>query len=196
MKRALLILILTIAMLAGCTNAGTIEHVISPETPGALEDAQSITAMSVECSGIIYGIMDKKYGMFGEKEINGIPSLSPPLEIKNAPEDTVSFAVYMFDPDAGNFIHWLAANIKDNVIPEDFSAEAGDKAVQGRNGFRFAGYGGPTPPDKDHNYQIKVYALDSELELKEGFRKAELTKALEGHVLAEAAVNGIYKIRY
>jgi Raf kinase inhibitor-like YbhB/YbcL family protein len=60
------------------------------------------------------------------------------------------------------------------------------------NDFHTVGYGGPTPP-KDHTYRIIVYALDAPLDLQSGFTKEDFTRALEGHVLAEATFSGLYK---
>jgi Raf kinase inhibitor-like YbhB/YbcL family protein len=64
--------------------------------------------------------------------------------------------------------------------------------VQGNNDFGKIGYGGPTPPDKPHTYVITVYALDSLVNLENGFTKEEFEEAIKGHILAEASMEGIY----
>ena len=57
------------------------------------------------------------------------------------------------------------------------------------------GFGGCAPPDKAHNYTIKVYALDKELNLKRGFYLNEHIAAMEGHILDKAVLNGMYKTK-
>jgi Raf kinase inhibitor-like YbhB/YbcL family protein len=145
--------------------------------------------MAAQSSGIKDGVIDAKYGH---------SLLSLPIEITGAPEGTVCFALYMDDPDAVpvcgyRFVHWMAVNIKDSALPEDFSRQAGDKAVHGKNDMGDLGYGGPAPPDKDHTYEITVYALDSELTLSEGFSKDDFSAAVEGHTLAKVTLSGLYK---
>ena len=151
------------------------------------------TVMSLQSAGIENGILDPKYGMHGDKKVNGVPVLSPPLEIRDAPEGAKCFAVMMDDPDARGFVHWMAVNIKEHNIPEDFSRTVGSGAVQGRNDFGTVGYGGPTPPDKDHTYSIRIYALDSTIDLQPGFSKDEFQEALKGHILASAELKAVYK---
>lgn len=164
---------------------------VSPQTDTADQ-------MTVASSGIIDGLIDPAYGANGNEKTKGIPVLSLPLQITGAPDGTVCYAIYMDDPDARplcgyNWVHWMAVNIHDSSIPEDFSRTAQDIAVQGKNDNGTIGYAGPTPPDKDHTYVITVYALDAELTLSEGFSKADFTKTIQGHVLATATLEGVYK---
>ena len=66
--------------------------------------------------------------------------------------------------------------------------------IQGLSGFRRAGYRGPAPPaGKPHHYTFTVYALDAELPLVEGLNKADLLKAMEGHVIGQGALVAIYE---
>lgn len=188
MKSALAITACILLLLSGC-SAGLGGRTAT----GTPADASGETDMTVTSSGIINGFIEPKYGMYGDKKQDGIPVLSIPLTIENVPQGAISFAILMEDPDAGNFVHWMAVNVKEREIPEDFSENAGDKAVKGTNDFGKTGYGGPMPPNRDHTYQITVYALDSTLELKEGFTKKEFDTALKGHVLATASIKGIYK---
>ena len=64
---------------------------------------------------------------------------------------------------------------------------------QGKNDFGKIGYGGPCPPSGTHRYLFKIYAVDSELPLKAAATKADLLKAMEGHVVAEGQLMGKYK---
>jgi Raf kinase inhibitor-like YbhB/YbcL family protein len=60
--------------------------------------------------------------------------------------------------------------------------------------FKRPGYGGPCPPPgKPHRYFFKLYALDKMLDLKEGAKKKDVEKAMEGHILAQGQLMGTYK---
>jgi Raf kinase inhibitor-like YbhB/YbcL family protein len=67
------------------------------------------------------------------------------------------------------------------------------KAEQGRNDFRKTGYGGPCPPPgKPHRYFFKLYALDAPLAVKAGATKADVERAMRGHILGTAQLVGTY----
>ena len=53
-------------------------------------------------------------------------------------------------------------------------------------------YGGPCPPSGTHRYFFKVYALDTELNLDESATKADVEKAMKGHILAKGEFIGLY----
>jgi len=122
--------------------------------------------------------------------------VNPLLEIKNAPPEVKSFALIMDDPDApmGTWVHWLLWNIEPRTqyISEDTVPA---NAVQGTNSFGRQKYGGPCPPkgSKPHRYMFKVYALDAMLDLPAGATKADLEKAMEGHILAQTVLTGLYQ---
>ncbi len=163
----------------------------------ALELVRGEAEMTLNSSGIIEGEILPQYGMFGEQMKDGIPSLSLPLRVDFAPAGTVSFAIRMADPDsmpiAGyEWVHWMAVNFENLDLPENASTEWAEQMIQGRNDFGTVGYGGPTPPDKPHTYLITVYALDAMLDLQNGFTKKAFDAALEGHILAEASITGVY----
>lgn len=63
---------------------------------------------------------------------------------------------------------------------------------QGTNDSRKIGYDGPCPPSGTHHYYFKIYALDSELPLKAGATKADLAKAMEGHIVVQGQLMGTY----
>lgn len=122
--------------------------------------------------------------------------ISPPLEWTNIPPDTKSFALISDDPDApmGTWVHWVVFNLP----PETVSLPQGIQhlpagAMEGINDFRRIGYGGPCPPGGVHRYYFKLYALDTMLTLRSGAAKAELLKAMQGHVLAEATIMARYR---
>ncbi len=125
--------------------------------------------------------------------------VSPPLAWDNVPEGTRSFALICDDPDApmGTWVHWVLFNLPADArsLPEAVPTEKElpGGARQGTNDFRKIGYGGPCPPPgKPHRYFFKLYALDTTLDLPAGSTKAQVVKAMEGHVLAEGQLMGKY----
>lgn len=124
--------------------------------------------------------------------------VSPPLTWSGVPEGTKSLAVVCDDPDApaGTWVHWVIYNLPsdagglgENVPPRETLP---DGARQGKNDFRKIGYNGPCPPGGTHRYFFKVYALDRLLDLPAGATKAQLVRAMEGHVLAQGSLMGTY----
>lgn len=125
--------------------------------------------------------------------------ISPPLTWLNIPKGTKSLALICDDPDAPlmTWVHWLIYGIPSEKrelsedIPKKKILEGGGK--QGKSGFGRIGYSGPCPPaGRPHRYYFRLYALDTELEIKPGIKKKKLLKAMEGHVLAQAELMGKY----
>lgn len=120
-------------------------------------------------------------------------NISPALTFANVPANTVSFAILVDDPDAplGIFNHWVAWNIPGRV--REFK-EGETPPRNGRNDFAALGYRGPCPPrGAKHRYFFKVYALDTTLRLESGSVKSQLEAAMEGHILAEGELIGLYQ---
>jgi Raf kinase inhibitor-like YbhB/YbcL family protein len=122
--------------------------------------------------------------------------VNPLLEIRDVPADAKSLALIVDDPDATRgttWVHWLLWNIdpRTQYISED-SVPFG--AILGKTDFGYLRYGGPCPPrgSKPHRYMFKLYALDKMLDLPEGSTKADLERAMAGHILAEASLVGLY----
>jgi len=126
--------------------------------------------------------------------------ISPPLDWSEPPEGTQSFVLIMDDPDApgGTFTHWVIFNIPSNSrgLPEAVPAEdqLSDGTLQGKNDFGRIGYGGPSPPPGPaHRYKFTLYALDQSLDLTAGASKKQVLDAIEGHILAQGELTGIYQ---
>jgi Raf kinase inhibitor-like YbhB/YbcL family protein len=124
--------------------------------------------------------------------------ISPPLSWKDAPAGTKSFALISDDPDApvGTWVHWVmwnipaaAASLKEGI---DKSSSLSDGTKQGISDFKRPGYGGPCPPGGTHRYFFKLYALDTTLDLPENTTKAQLEKAMKGHILGQTQIIGTY----
>lgn len=118
-------------------------------------------------------------------------NINPPLSIADIPEGTQTLALINDDPDApmGTWDHWVLFNIE----PVKKIAENTAPGTQGKNSWGRHEYGGPCPPSGTHRYFFKLYALDSLLELPEGATKHEVEEAMEGHILAQAELIGLYK---
>jgi len=119
--------------------------------------------------------------------------VSPPLSWTGVPQEVASLALIVDDPDApsGTFVHWVLFNLSADL---KLLAE-GDSGggIQGTMGSRKQGYGGPCPPrSSEHRYFFKLYALDTTLDLESGATKAELEKAMQGHILARGQLVGTY----
>ncbi len=128
---------------------------------------------------------------------------SPPLEWSGVPDTAMSLALIVDDADAPDpaapkvrWVHWVLYNIPPSAtgLAEAVSATtlpAGSR--EGKNDWERTGYGGPCPPIGQHRYFHKLYALDAVLpELKQP-TKAELLKAMEGHILAKAVYVGLFR---
>lgn len=123
--------------------------------------------------------------------------LSPEIQLPQPPAGTRSFAIVMDDPDASGFVHWLAYNLPAGTreIAEGASnrAELPHGAAEGMNSLDKIGYFGPCPPGtKPHHYVLRLYALDTDLDLPPGATKKQLAAAVKGHVLAEGQMTGHY----
>jgi len=127
-------------------------------------------------------------------------NISPELSWTGAPSQTKSFALIMHDPDApiaGGYTHWIVYNIPATVnhiaekAPNQDHLPGG--GLQGKNDSGTYGYTGPCPPSGTHRYYFRLFALDVELPPAAGKSKADLEKAMEGHVLAQAELMGKYQ---
>jgi len=120
---------------------------------------------------------------------------SPPLAIADVPGGAQSLALVVDDPDApgGTWDHWVVWNIPPATAAIAEGAEP--TGVAGKNDFDVLGYRGPCPPSGTHRYVFKLYALDTMLPLKQGSRKRDLEKAMQGHILAQATLVGTYAKR-
>ena len=128
---------------------------------------------------------------------------APPLKWSGVPEGTRSLVLIMDDPDAPDpkaprmtYVHWVLYNLPPDSggLPEGVTSKtlpAG--TLEGLNDWKRTGYGGPCPPIGRHRYFHKLYALDVVLKDLKQPTKAQLLKAMEGHVLARAEIVGTYK---
>jgi Raf kinase inhibitor-like YbhB/YbcL family protein len=129
--------------------------------------------------------------------------ISPALNWSGLPDRTRSLALIVDDPDAPDpnapkrvWVHWVLYNIPPSAtgLPEAVSATALPAGVrQGKNDWDRTGYGGPCPPIGRHRYFHKLYALDTVLPDLKQPTKADLLRAMEGHVLEVVELVGTYE---
>lgn len=123
--------------------------------------------------------------------------INPALDISEVPEEAKSLALIVDDPDVPErvrkdrlWVHWVVYNIDPKTVK--IAENAPPFAKFGKNSDQQKEYMGPCPPDGEHRYFFKLYALDTLLELPEGATKEELLHAMEGHILAKAELMGRY----
>ena len=126
-------------------------------------------------------------------------NINPPLEFSDVPAGAKSLVLLMDDPDVpkslradGMWDHWVLFNIQPSVhhIGE---AETHLPGILGKNTSGKNRYEGACPPDREHRYFFKLYALDKMLDLSTGAAKKEVLAAMRGHILAESELMGRYE---
>ncbi len=125
-------------------------------------------------------------------------NINPPLEFVEVPEEAVSLVLIMDDPDVPVQVredrmwnHWIKFNIPPTTRGVAENSEPAGVAGIGTSGN--LKYHGPCPPDTEHRYFFKLYALDTELDLPEGATKKEVEKAMTNHIIAQAQLIGLYE---
>ncbi|MFD4433768.1 YbhB/YbcL family Raf kinase inhibitor-like protein [Nocardia sp. NPDC058497] len=166
----------------------------------ALPQVPSFTVTSADITDGQPLANDQVSGVFGA----GGKDISPQLSWSGFPEDTQSFAVTVYDPDAptaSGFWHWAVANIPASVTSLDAGAgsEGGTLpagAVTLRNDGGFPGFVGAAPPQGHgpHRYFVVVHAVDvPELEVGPDAAPAYLGFNLFFHTLGRATLIGTYE---
>ncbi len=125
--------------------------------------------------------------------------ISPEFSWTEIPAGTKSLALILHDPDApkaGGFTHWVIYDIDPSLKQIDENTPKRETAsgigVQGKNDGGKIGYIGPCPPSGGHRYIARLFALDTELNLKPGASHQEVESAMHGHILETAALMGTY----
>ena len=125
---------------------------------------------------------------------------SPHLAWSDPPPETESLAITGFDPDAptgSGWWHWLAFNLPADLraLAENASADGmPGGAVQARNDYGLAGYGGPCPPEGDppHRYVFTLWALDGPIELGPEANGAQVGFNVRQKAVGKAVTVGRY----
>ena len=124
-------------------------------------------------------------------------NVSPQLSISGVPENSKSLVLIMDDPDAVKpagkvWDHWIVFNIPPETkeIPEAQEPQG----IHGKGTSGNLNYRGPCPPDAEHKYFFKLYALDTNFDLPQGSEKKEVEEAMKSHIIEQTQLIGRYEI--
>ena len=165
-----------------------VSYIMDTDQP-AVKNGFKVVSSAFEPGGLI----PQKYTCDGD-------NINPPLSIRNIPEGTQSLALIMDDPDIPEsikasrgitvFDHWAVYSIPREVYEIEEGKSPGADAL---NGAGKTGYTGPCPPDREHRYFFKVFALDTPaLNFIKQPTRAELEAAMQGHVVGTTELMGRY----
>lgn len=124
-------------------------------------------------------------------------NISPNLGWKNAPLNTVSFAIVLSNPSSpgGVFYNWIVYNIpaqttqlldgEENLPPDAIIAENSYGDIKK--------YAGPCPSDANPSeYVFEIYALDKQFDIAEDLDPEEVIAKFETHTLSKAQLTVTY----
>jgi Raf kinase inhibitor-like YbhB/YbcL family protein len=185
------------------TTKRGISEEVTPEAPDVFQPEKGGPQMKLESTAF------RNQSPIPRDHTEDGRDVSPPLKWSDPPAGTKEFAIICDDPDAPSprrpapepWVHWVIYGIPADVrelpagIPAKEKLDTPRGAVQGKNSWGTVGYRGPAPPRGSgrHRYVFTLYALDTSLGLAPGATKAQLLKAMEGHVLATAQWIGTYE---
>src|SRR5499425_2366443 len=132
---------------------------------------------------------------------------SPAMTWANAPAGTQSFVLNMHDMDvvrnktSDDQAHWVVWNIPATAAGFPEGVPKGSQLADGSYQISATGsmYRGPGaaangPP---HHYMFELFALDTKLDVKptaDAFEtRANVMKAMQGHILGKAVYGGLFK---
>jgi Raf kinase inhibitor-like YbhB/YbcL family protein len=204
--KKILIISIVLLLVAAASFMLNVSKETSQESLKYVIDTMKITSLAFEHNQSI----PAKYTCDGE-------NINPPPVFSDVPIEAKSLVLIMEDPDVpktirtdGMWDHWLVwdidpttREIKEGLSSDSprFAGEAGallkdgqePQGVMGKNSGGGKGYSGPCPPDREHRYFFKLYALDlASLLLSDSASKTDLEKAMENYILAEAYLIGRY----
>lgn len=137
------------------------------------------------------GIIPSKYTCEGK-------NINPHLLIFDVPKDAKSLVLIMDDPDVPKHVrpdcmydHWVIFNIPPNT--KEMKENSTPPGIEGKNTSGKNGYIGPCPPDREHRYFFKLYALDALLQLPKSSTKKQVEEAMESHILTKCELIGRYE---
>jgi len=210
MKRLLFPFTIMIVLLTACSKAAAPTQATEPPTAAEAPQTEAATSQATEAPTkapvtevpmpfeLTSPVFSAGEAIPERYSCDGL-NISPDLFWGNAPDSTQSLALIMDDPDApgGTWVHWVMFNIPPDITGLDENIHQGTEfsglaPTIGRNSWNQPAYGGPCPPSGEHRYFFKLYALDTVLDLAADADKAELESAMEGHILAETELMGVF----
>lgn len=120
-------------------------------------------------------------------------NVNPPLQFLDVPGNAKSLVLIVDDPDAPSktWVHWVVYNInpqtsdvKENSVPQG--------GIEGMTDFGKPGYGGPCPPSGTHRYFLKLYALDTALDIPRNATKQMVEEKMQDHIIDKAELISLY----
>src|SRR5580658_4019933 len=142
------------------------------------------------------GVIPDKFTMKAGKDV-----VQPKLEWTNVPPGVVSFALLFHDPDGApnkkveDVTHWMVFNIPATATSLAAGVSTDPKLADGTiqiKGTRQVGYMGPGAGAAGpyHHYTFELFALDTKLDLGPDAARADVMKAMDGHVVAKGVLEG------
>ena len=180
-------------VLAGCGGSGG----TGESAAAASVDASSVATLRVTSTAFRDGATIPVQ-FTCDSPTAGAAVVSPALAWIGAPATARAMAVVVVDPDAGGFVHWLAANVPPGSGGSGFLAQGASgtdaAGVEGRNSAGKDGWTPPCPPKgaARHHYEITVYGLSATLPVEAGFSLPDLQAAMDGKVVATGTITGLY----
>jgi len=181
-------------------NAGGQRAGAPPAAPGA-------PAMTISIPGFPDGgTIPVKFSQAAPGAAPG-EGTSPAISWANAPAGTQSFVLHMHDLDvfrnktSDDQVHWVVWNIPPTATGLPEGVPKGEKLADGSYQISVTGqvYRGPGAPASGplHHYVFELYALDTVLDVKptaDAFEtRANVIKAIQGHILGKAVYGGLFK---
>lgn len=124
--------------------------------------------------------------------------INPAFEISDVPKEAKSLVFIMDDPDVPKFVredgmydHWVVYDIPPSV--REIAEDSTPPGTVGVNTDGLQKYRGPCPPDREHRYFFKLYALDTKLGLPAGATKKQVEEKMRGHIIVQVEFMGRYK---
>jgi Raf kinase inhibitor-like YbhB/YbcL family protein len=173
----------------------TTSAVVKPDGTISSSTSMSLSLRSVDFQA--NGMIPPRFTCDGDQ-------VNPSLQISGVPEGAKTLALIVDDPDipqkfkdqmhVTEFVHWVVFNIPPSMSEIAVGMTAG---TPGANGAGKQQYAAPCPPKEyepsTHRYFFKLYALDSSLSLQAGATKQDVEKSMDGHILEQAELIGLYK---
>lgn len=161
------------------------------KTPNIIEIRREVEKMKIISSAF------KDHGAIPEIYTCEGKNINPPLQWTDVPSEAVSCVLIMDDPDVPAYVrkdqmwvHWVVYDIPPTIT--HIAENSIPPGIQGRGTGGEMQYQGPCPPDREHRYFFKLYALDTLLKLKPGATKEEIEKSMASHIIAKTELVGVY----
>jgi Raf kinase inhibitor-like YbhB/YbcL family protein len=159
---------------------GTDDLPVAPD-----DDALSLAGFEIALPWPQGGAIDARHTCDGR-------DVSPTIGWIGLPENTVEVAIIVTDPDAAEYVHWMAAGI-DPTLDEIEGGTVPDTAIVAANDAGLTTWVGPCPPSGEtHTYRFEVHALSQQVELPTGVPADEMLRAIDFATIAMAVGTGTY----